>query len=101
MTSQRIRGRVARALRALSFIALVAAAPVVVSAQPAPAAQDEFVPVKDIPPEDQLPAAPLLIGAYAIAWVAILGYLWSIWSRLGRVERDLRQLRDRGGEGRG
>jgi CcmD family protein len=97
-----MQSRVTRALRVLSFVAVVAtAAPAQALTQPAPAAQDEFVPVKDIPAEEQLPAAPLLIGAYAIAWVAVLGYVWSLWSRLGRVERELRQLKDRGGEGRG
>jgi CcmD family protein len=90
-----------RALGALALMAVLGAAvPVMAAAQP-PAAQDEYVPVKEVPPEDQLPAAPLLIGAYAIAWVAILGYLWSIWSRLGTVERELQQLRQRAGQGKG
>ncbi len=66
------------------------------AAQPQPpAAQDEFVPIDEIPPEDQLPAAPLLIGAYAVAWVAILGYVWVLWRKLDRVEADLRALRER------
>lgn len=66
------------------------------AAQPRPpAAQDEFVPIDEIPPEDRLPAAPLLIGAYAVAWVAILGYVWVLWRKLDRVEADLRALRDR------
>ncbi len=60
-----------------------------------PAAQDEFVPASELPPEDQMPAAPLLIGAYAIAWVVIAAYTWSLWRRLGRVEADLSALRDR------
>ena len=32
-----------------------------------PAAQSEYVPVKDLPPVDQLPAAPLLVAAYSLA----------------------------------
>jgi CcmD family protein len=63
--------------------------------QPTPAAQDEFVPVKDIAPQDQLPAAPLLIAAYGVAWLAIVGYVWSLWRRLGRVEGELRTLNGR------
>ena len=59
------------------------------SAQQPPAAPDGFVPADTLKPQEQLPAAPLVIGAYAVAWVAVFGYLWSIWSRLGRVERDL------------
>jgi CcmD family protein len=57
-----------------------------------PPGQGEFVPVSSLPPSDQLPSAPLLIGAYAFVWVAIAVYLWSIWARLGRVERDMRAL---------
>jgi hypothetical protein len=30
-----------------------------------PPGQSEFVPIKDLPPTDQLPAAPYLISAYA------------------------------------
>ena len=58
--------------------------------QPRPKpAEDEFVPVDQLPPQEQLPAAPLLIAAYSVAWIAVAGYLFSIWRRLGRVERDL------------
>ena len=48
-----------------------------------------FVPADSVPAREQLPAAPLVIAAYAVAWVLVFGYLWSIWSRLGRVEREL------------
>ena len=44
-------------------LALAAAAP----------AQGEFVPVNALPPTEQLPAAPLLIAAYAFVWVAADG----------------------------
>lgn len=54
--------------------------------------QEEFVPIDQIPPEDQLPAAPLLIAAYGIVWVVIFAYLWSIWRRLSAVESDLQEL---------
>jgi CcmD family protein len=60
------------------------------------AAQDEFVPIDQLPPEDRLPAAPLLVGAYGFVWVALLGYFWSLWRRLGRVERELADVRRRG-----
>ena len=59
--------------------------------QPQPP-QEEFVPLDQVPPEDQLPAAPLLIAAYAIVWVVVFGYLWSIWRRQAAVEQDLREL---------
>jgi CcmD family protein len=58
------------------------------AAQP-PAPPDGFVPASSLPNQEQLPAAPLVIGAYSVVWLLVLGYLWSIWRRLGRAERDL------------
>jgi CcmD family protein len=52
-------------------------------------AQEGFVPVDRLPAQEQLPATPLVIGAYAVAWVAVFGYLISIWARLGKVEREI------------
>ena len=61
--------------------------------QPPPrAAQDEFVPLDQLPPQEQLPAAPLLIAAYSVAWIAVAGYLFSIWRRLDRVDRDIAEV---------
>jgi CcmD family protein len=54
-----------------------------------PPQDDEFVPVKDLGDQERLPAAPLVMGAYAVAWVAIVLYLWSIWRRLSRVESEI------------
>jgi CcmD family protein len=54
--------------------------------------QSEFIPVNELPAADQLPAAPLLIGAYMFVWAAMLGYVWSLWRRLGKVERDVSEL---------
>lgn len=75
-------------------LATVLAAPALVAAQPQqpPPAQTEFVPVDELPEQEQLPAAPLVIGAYAVAWVAILLYLGSIWRRLGKVDRELAEV---------
>jgi CcmD family protein len=61
------------------------------AAQP-PAGQSEFVPVDSVPLSDQLPAAPLLVGAYAFVWIAVMVYLWSIWRRLNKVEDEMRAL---------
>jgi len=58
-------------------------------------AQDEFVPVDQLPPQEQMPAAPLLIAAYSVVWVLVAGYLFSIWRRLGRVERELAEVNQR------
>jgi len=64
--------------------------------QPAPsAAQDGFVPVDQIQKKDEIPAAPLLLSAYAVAWIAIFVYVWSIWQRLGKAEREIADLNRR------
>jgi CcmD family protein len=87
--------------RAVLLVVTLAIAPVTsvsVAAQQQPppkAAQDEFVPVDQLPPQEQLPAAPLLIAAYSVAWVLVTGYLFSIWRRLGRVERELAEVSQR------
>ena len=61
-------------------------------AQQAPAAQSGFVPVDSVPLADQLPAAPLLITAYAFVWLAVTVYLFSIWRRLNKVEDEMQAL---------
>lgn len=71
-----------------SFLLLVAPA----FAGQAPPGQAGFVPVDTLPPSEQLPAAPLLIGAYAFVWLAVMVYLFSIWRRLNKVEADMRAL---------
>ena len=81
----------------LLWVLLVAGpvADVSVAAQQQPPrrpAQDEFVPIDELPPTEQLPAAPLLIAAYSVAWVAVAGYLFSIWRRMGRVEHELGEI---------
>jgi CcmD family protein len=65
--------------------------------QPAPpaSASQEFVPVNSLPQAEQLPAAPLLIGAYAFVWVALMVYVWSLWKRLSKLERELADLQRR------
>lgn len=54
-----------------------------------PARQDEFVPVSELPAQEQLPAAPLLVVAYAVVWVVLLWYVWSVWRRLRKLEREI------------
>lgn len=60
-----------------------------------PPAQSEFLPVTDLPAGDQLPAAPYLIAAYVVVWLAVMLYVWTIWRRLNRVETDMRALAER------
>ena len=79
------------ALWVLLLIASAASLPIAAQQQAPPPkpAQDEFVPIDQLPPQEQLPAAPLLIAAYSVAWVLVAGYLFSIWRRIGRVEHEL------------
>jgi CcmD family protein len=57
---------------------------------PPPAAKDEFVPVQSpINPEDAMPAPRLVATAYGFIWVVLFGYVWSVRSRLARVEREI------------
>ena len=50
----------------------IAAVSVAAQQQPPPRpAQDEFVPIDELPPNEQLPAAPLLIAAYSVAWIMV------------------------------
>ena len=59
------------------------------------AAQDEFVPISELPAKEQVPAAPLLIAAYAVVWVIVAVYLWTLWRRFARAEQDLKALASR------
>jgi CcmD family protein len=76
-------------LSASSRLALAAGQP----ADQTEAAREGYVPVKDLPPAEQLPAAPLVIGAYAFIWLGVMAYLWTIWRRLAAVDRELALLR--------
>jgi CcmD family protein len=60
------------------------------SKPPTAAAQDGFVPV-DAPMtgQDTIPAPRLVAAAYGFIWVVLFGYLWSVRSRLARVEREM------------
>lgn len=62
-----------------------------------PASPDGFVPLSSLPPGEQLPAAPFLIGTYAFFLVLMLFYLWTIWNRLSKVEKEMEALERRQG----
>ena len=79
--------RSARTLVLATVLAI--SSPALASQPPTAAAQDGFVPVSRATQQETIPAARLVVIAYGFAWVMLLGYLWSIWSRLGKVEREL------------
>ena len=41
---------------------------------------------------EQLPATPLVFAAYAFVWLALLAYIFFLWQRLRRAERDVADL---------
>jgi len=82
---------VVRLAAAVLLTALLAAPAMSDASQPPRTSADqEYVPVDTA--EEQLPAAPLVIGAYSVVWIGVVLYLWSIWQRLARVERELAQV---------
>ena len=77
----------------LSMLVLLAFAVPALALQPPPI--DGFVPVDSLPPAQQLPAAPFLIGSYVFFLLLMMFYLWTIWQRLGKVEREMADLERR------
>ncbi|MBI4262772.1 MAG: CcmD family protein [Acidobacteria bacterium] len=57
-----------------------------------PEQQEQFLPIEELPPQDQLPAAPLLVTAYAFVALALFGYVLSVARRLAVVQRELERL---------
>jgi CcmD family protein len=91
--TQRHRGRVllVLCLAALPYIAPVAAQSTQPQQEP-PKQTGEFVPISQLPPQDQLPAAPLLVTAYAFVWIALFGYVVSVARRLTKVQHEVERL---------
>jgi CcmD family protein len=78
-------------------LALFAAMPAgtAVLAQPKPS-PDEFVPLDEVPPEEQIPAINLVAAAYGFVWIVVVGYVWSLGRRLQRAEAEIAALERRG-----
>jgi len=60
-------------------------------------ATDGFVPLNSLPPGEGMPAAPFVIGAYAFFLLLMVFYLWTIWTRLSKVEKEMHELQRRQG----
>ena len=78
-----------RLVRVCLIAAMMLGAPVLSLAQQPPKAPEGFVPVDQLPGEEELPAKPLVAAAYGVAWLAVLIYVFSIWKRLNIVEREM------------
>ena len=57
-----------------------------------PSQQSEFIPINQLPPQEQLAAAPLLIGAYVFVLAVLFLYVFSVARRLTNVQRELDRL---------
>jgi hypothetical protein len=91
-----------RKLLVVTFSVLMLAAPVLAQAPApppgqSPAGQDGFVPASSLPQVEQIPAAPLLVGSYAIFLILMMYYLWTIQRRIAGVEKEMRDLERRQG----
>ena len=53
------------------------------------ALQDPFRPLSEQPQAESISASPLLLAAYGFVWAAVFFYVWLLWRRLGKVEREL------------
>ena len=81
----------------IGIFALVLVAAPALAQQPPNSGLDGFVPANSLPPTEQIPAAPLLISSYAFFLVLMMFYLWTIWRRIGRVEKEMLDLERRQG----
>ena len=83
-----------RFCRALVVAAVLAASwglPSMALAQPQPS-PDEFVPMDEVPPEEQIPAINLVAAAYGFVWIVVVGYVWSLGKRMQRAEAEIADL---------
>jgi CcmD family protein len=76
----------------LAFLLAVVAAPVFAQPPAEPEQTKEFIPIDELPPQEQMPAAPLLIGAYSVLVLALFAYVVSVARRLAVVQREVERL---------
>ena len=78
-----------RYLRLSLTLALLAVPALVLAQAPSP---DEFVPISQIPAEEQIPAINLVAAAYAFVWLALIAYVWSLGRSNNRGALSMMQL---------
>jgi CcmD family protein len=54
--------------------------------------QTQYVPISELPPQEQLPAARLLVAAYSFVIVVLFLYVVSVARRLTTVQREVERL---------
>ncbi len=97
MADVSMKKMIVRGLLAVAVCAVAVSTTVVAQQPPAP---EGFIPMSEVTNREVLPATPLVFYAYAFVWVALMGYLWVIWRRIGQVEQDLSAVTRRLNQGR-
>ncbi len=68
------------------------AAPRLLRVAAQPQTDDQFEAISEIPLEERLPAAPMLVAAYVFTLLAFFVYVFSLARRLGAVKQDIGRL---------
>jgi CcmD family protein len=80
-------------IHALIVAVLLVAAPALAQNTPQRPSQDEFVPVTGpTSAQETIPAQTLVGIAYGFIWVLLFGYVWTVRTRLARVEREMESV---------
>jgi hypothetical protein len=79
-------------IRAIAVACVLMVQVVPSTAQTQPKQQEEFIPIDQLPPQEQLPAAPLLVGAYAFVLLMLFGYLVMVSRRLSAIQTEVDRL---------
>ena len=58
--------------------------------QPPP--KEDWIPLDQLPPAEQMAAAPLLVAAYSVVLIVLFLYLLSVARRLNVVQREVDRL---------
>jgi CcmD family protein len=82
-------------------VALLLTLPLVVASRAALAA-DDYVPYNAGAGAEQVSAPLFVVIAYSVIWIALVGFVVSVWRRQRQLERELEILRQQleGGGGR-
>jgi CcmD family protein len=80
-------------IHALVIALWLVAAPAFAGQDAQKPSQDEFVPVSGpTSAQETIPAQTLVGVAYGLIWVLLFGYVWSVRTRLARVEREMESV---------
>jgi hypothetical protein len=90
----RWKGEFVRVVRHLVLILLLMFGSITpgLQAQQPTEPQGGFVAAESLPQRERMPAAPLLVAAYAFVMLALFGYVISVGRRLTAVKTDITRL---------